>query len=153
MSYFPMYQRVRCGVLMGLTGGAVAQAMTFWGGDMARHLPPHWVMCGAASVGAGLAGLALADAFGRRGWGGAMLSVFGWPIATIMGAVLGAAFVLMKEGRPWASDPALAIVEGAPLGVMSVLDGIVSSPVVATIWHVCGLAMHHGAFAERAVTT
>lgn len=153
MSFFPMYQRVRCSVLMALTGGAVAQAMTLWGGDLARFFPPLSIMLCAAFVGAGVAGFMLADAFGRKGWVGLVSSTLGWPLATIVGASLAAGLVgTASSPEPLASLPE-ALTQGAPLGLMAVTDGIVSSPIVAIIWSVCGLAMHHGAFAERAVTT
>ncbi|MEL6807247.1 MAG: hypothetical protein AAFO97_05665 [Pseudomonadota bacterium] len=153
MSFFPMYQRVRCGVLMALTGGAVAQAMTLWGGDLARFFPPLSIMLCAAFVGAGVAGFMLADAFGRKGWVGFVSSTLAWPLATVIGASLGAGLVgTASSPEPLASLPE-ALTAGAPLGLMAVTDGIASSPVVAIIWIICGLAMHHGAFAERAVTT
>ncbi|MEO0381782.1 MAG: hypothetical protein AAF252_16055 [Pseudomonadota bacterium] len=153
MAFFPMYQRVRCGVLMALAGGAVAQAMTLWGGDLARFLPPLSIMLCAAFVGAGVAGFFLADAFGRRGWGGIVWTALAWPLATAMGASLGAGLVgTASSPEPLASLPE-ALTAGAPLGWMAVTDGITSSPAVALIWVVCGLAMHHGALAERAATS
>lgn len=149
MAFFPMYQRVRCGVLMALSGGAVAQSMTLWGGDLARFFPPLSIMLCAAFVGAGVAGFILADAFGRRGWGGMVWSIVTWPLATAVGASLGAGLVgTASSPEPLASLPE-ALIAGAPLGWMAVSDGIASSPAVAAIWVICGVAMHHGALAER----
>ena len=153
MTYFPVYQRVRCGALMALSGGAVAQAMTLWGGDLSRFLPSLSTMILAACVGAGVAGFLLADAFGRRGWRGAIWTVVAWPIATVCGASLGAGLVgIASSAEPLAGLPE-ALVAGAPLGIMAVSDGLSTSPAVAVIWLICGLAMHHGAMAERSPTT
>lgn len=149
MPYFPIYQRLRCAVLMALAGGAVAQAMTLWGGELARFLPPVTPMMVAACAGACLAGLMLADAFGRTGWLGALWSTLAWPLATAVGAALGAGlFGIVTSPAPLLGAPQ-ALAAGAPLGLTAVIDGISTSPAVAVIWIICGLAMHHGALAER----
>ena len=149
MQFLPRPARLCCAALMALTGGTVGQTMSLWGGDLAGYLPPLWVMSGAGAFGAGLTGLVLADMFGRRGLAGAALSCFGWPIATMLGAIIGAAVVLLGTKRPLVSDPALTIVEGAPLGLLAVADGIATSAVVAGVWMISGVAMHCGARVER----
>lgn len=153
MPIFTCSARLRCAALMALTGGAVAQTMSLWGGDLARFLPPLPVMQGFGVAGAGLAGLVLADAFGRAGWRGAVWSCLAWPLATIFGAVTGAALLAFEVTRSPGAMLIKAVSEGAPLGIMALMDGIATSPAVATIWLASGLAMHSGARVERDVTT
>ena len=149
MQVLHMRQRLRCAALVALSGGAVAQAMTIWGGQMARFLPPHPYMILAGFVGAGLAGILLADAFGRGGKGGALLSGLFWPIATLLGACLGAALLIFGLEGPANVTPHSALESGADLGTLAVMDGVFTGPLVAVIWFVSGIAVHFGARAER----
>ncbi|WP_299725011.1 hypothetical protein [uncultured Tateyamaria sp.] len=153
MQFMTSPARLRCAALMAITGGAVSQTMSIWGGDLARFLPPMLVMICAGAAGAGLAGLLLADGFGRKGAFGMLWSVLAWPIATACGAVFGAATLAIEWMRSPVQMVAHALEHGAPLGVMAVADGIATSPAVAGVWLVSGVAMHYGARIERAVIT
>ena len=150
MQLLPSLQRLRCAALIAMSGGAVAQAMVLWGGQMARFLPPLPVLMSAAVAGAGLAGIVLADAFGRQGRRGAIRSAIAWPVVTGLGAMAGASLLALDPARGPASMLANALKEGAPLGFLAVADGIATSPAVLAIWLVAGVAVHHGARVERA---
>lgn len=135
---------------MALGGGAVAQSMVLWGGSMAQFLPPLAVMSLAASGGAALAGLVLADAFGRAGRWGVVVSAIAWCMATALGACVGAAFFALESGLNPATFIPNAIFGAAPLGLIAVADGIATSPAVAAVWALAGCAMHWCARVERA---
>ena len=150
MQFLPSLQRLRCAALIAMSGGAVAQAMTLWGGQLARFPPPLPVLMSAAVAGAGLAGVLLADAFGRRGCRGAIWSAVAWPVVTGLGGMAGASVLALDPARGPASMLANALKEGAPLGFWAVADGIATSPTVLVIWLVAGVAVHHGVRVERA---
>ncbi|MFL4470767.1 hypothetical protein ACERZ8_13070 [Tateyamaria armeniaca] len=152
MQFLTYAPRLRCAALTAMAGGAVAQTMSLWGGHLARFLPPMAVMMGAGAVGAGIAGLILADAFGRAGRRGAFCALLGWPIATLLGAVIGATLVVIEAMELSAATLAHAVSEGAPFGIMALMDGISTSPAVAGIWLLSGWAMHVGARVERRAT-
>ena len=149
MTMMPIVSRLRCATLIALSGGAVAQTMTIWGGDLARFLPPSSVMSLAGAGGAWLAGFAMVGAFGREGWRGVICSALMWPVVTAFGAALGAVLlVLMPLAVP--SRPAWSTLdESAGLGLLAVGDGITTSPVVAGVWLLSCAAIHHGARHER----
>ena len=153
MTMIPLFSRLKCATLIALSGGAMAQTMTLWGGDLARFLPPTAVMGLAGAGGAWLAGFALAGAFGREGWRGVMCSAVMWPVTTAVGAGLGASLLaLVPTGAP--SRPLwTALEEGPGLGLLAVADGIATSPVVACVWLLSCAAIHHGARHERRAIT
>lgn len=148
MQFLPCLQRLHCAALMAVSGGAVAQTMSLWGGDLARFLPPLPMMTLAAAFGAGVAGLLVSDAFGRRGVWGLLSSGFGWCIATALGAGIGAAVFAVQPRLGISGGLLRALEEGASLGLLAVGDGIVTSPPVAVIWILSGIAMHFGARVE-----
>ncbi|MEO9573987.1 MAG: hypothetical protein ABJ263_14815 [Tateyamaria sp.] len=137
---------------MAIAGGAVAQAMSLWGGDLARFMPPFPVMICAGVAGAGLAGLMLVDAFGHKGWHGALWSSLGWSIATLFGAVVGATLVAVEGPQSSLPDVMRALGFSASLGVIAITNSIVTSSAVAGDWLLSGLAMHYGARIESHLT-
>ncbi|MEL7133555.1 MAG: hypothetical protein AAGK77_14220 [Pseudomonadota bacterium] len=144
--------RAAAAVLTGIAGGATAQAMTLWGSDLSRFLPPMPLLSLAAAFGAAGAGALLADAWGRQGWRGCLLSILIWPVATVLGACLAVMpFGLVEHG--WPSNAVLALADAfvttAPLGIFAVLNGITSSVHVAAIWLISGVLVHIGLRAER----
>lgn len=153
MPLLPPLYRARSATLTAIAGGALAQSMALWGGTLARFLPPWHVLILAAMLGAGMAGFLLADAFGRAGVWGAVWSAVGWICATVVGAGLGAAVFTFSAGAYPAFALTNAVVEGAPLGLLAVGDGISSSPTVALIWIIGGCAVHYGTRTERAAVT
>ena len=139
--------RMTCGAATGLAGGVVAWAMSGSGGSLARFLPDGPWFHIAALLGAGVAGLALADGFGRKGWLGAGAALAAAPVATGIGAALGAAGLMVVfaavQFLAGAGGVAPGSVTGAPaLGVLAVVDGIGTSPVVALTWVSAMCAVH-----------
>jgi hypothetical protein len=154
-SFSSISLRVHCAILTGIAGGATAQTMTLWGGDLARFLPPMTPMIVAASLGAGLAGAILADGFGRRGWCGVVTSALLWPFTTALGAAIAAMpFGLVDMvGQSFTRRNMLhAALESAPRGLVAVADGILFSPVVAAIWAISLLGLQFAMRAERSAT-
>lgn len=152
MQILPLFHRTRSAALVALAGGAMAQAMVLWGGSLARFLPPWQALLVAAALGAGVAGFALADAFGRSGRWGLIWSYVAWPVATALGAGVGAVFLtvlLATDG----GGLVYVVSSAAPLGMMAVIDGVTTSPVVAVVWALGGCAAHYGTRSERAVIT
>ena len=153
MPFFDISQRLRCAALAALGGGALAQTISLWGGDMPIFLLPTTLMCIGGATGAALAGFIMADAFGRKGPRGVFWSVQAWWITTVLGAWFGAAFFAIEANRNLFFVILCALDKAAWPGILTVMEGIAYSPAVAVIWLICGLAMHHGAMAERSPTT
>lgn len=148
--------RTHAAILTGLAGGAVAQAMCVWGGTLAHFLPPATLMMLGGFGGAACAGMICAGVIGRPGWLGTLVAVLLWPLVTALGAILGALpFGLIDQHthRGMLSSLLSAAEEAAPLGLLAVADGIVTSPAVAGIWIVSALAVHAAVKQQRAVTT
>lgn len=144
--------RGHAALLCGLAGGATAQAMCLWGGDLARFMPPAFVLMGAASFGAACAGVVLADTMGRRGWRGALCFILAWPVVTGLGAAVASIpFGVSDAGLRGnvVNTLAAAVDAAAPLGLLAVGDGIVHSPHVAAVWVLSALAVHKVLQTER----
>lgn len=152
MQILPLFHRARSAALVALAGGAMAQAMVLWGGSLARFLPPWQALLVAAALGAGVAGFLLADAFGRSGRWGLIWSCVAWPMATALGAGVGAVLLTVLLATDGA-EMLFAVSSGAPLGMMAVIDGVTTSPVVAVVWALGGCAAHYGTRSERAAIT
>ncbi|MBY5932156.1 hypothetical protein KUV51_04025 [Tateyamaria omphalii] len=105
------------------------------GGDMARHLPDAPLFHVSAAAGAGLAGLLLADGFGRRRWAGHLIAMLSAGAATVLGAGFGA-FIALAFAATTSASGNLADVAGmAPfLGFIAVADGLGTSVPVAVTW-------------------
>ncbi|WP_299654156.1 hypothetical protein [uncultured Tateyamaria sp.] len=143
-------------LLTGLAGGATAQAMSLWGGDLARFLPPLPFLTLAAAFGGACAGVVLAKALGRSGWIGVMISALAWPVATLLGAVLAAIpFGLVDAATHVSATEMLftAVESAAPLGLLAIGDGIANSPYVATIWVLSATCIHIILRRERSLST
>lgn len=147
--------RMHSAVLTGIGGGATAQAMSLWGGDLARFLPPTWFLILAAFFGAACAGAVLAIALGRSGFLGVAICVLAWPVATAIGAVIaampfGLSEIDMRYGV--AGSALAAMTEAAPLGLLAVGDGITTSWVVAAVWVLSAALVHVIMRLERQVS-
>ncbi len=149
MNYFAFWGRLQCAALAALTGGALAQTISLWGGQFSRHLPPTTLMSLGGAIGAGLAILLLADGFGHRGLRGVIFAAFSWVVATALGAWFGASAVLIETSAGAIYAIPSALEEGAGLGLFAVVGGILQSPTAFAVWVVGGCAMHYGARAER----
>ena len=105
----------------------------------------------AGVAGAGLAGVVFADAFGRFGVRGALWSLLAWPLATLLGGVIGATAATIIA--TWGQVQGLVelVTDAAPLGILALADAIATSPAVAGVWMLSGLAVHFGARSERGV--
>lgn len=149
--------RVQCAILTGIAGGAVAQTMSIWGGELARHLPPMLTMIVTATFGAAVSGAVFANVFGRSGWGGALVAAVLWPFVTLFGAAFAASAVALFFETGWRRSLVHSLVdaaaEGAFLGALAVTDGVLTSPVVAGVWGVALIAVHSGMKQEKAATT
>ena len=148
--------RGHAALLTGLAGGATAQTMTVWGGDLERFLPPTLLLIAAACAGAAGAGALLSGALGQRGWPGGLSLALCWPLVTALGAVLAALpFGLADAGFGSCGIERLsaAVETSAPLGLLAVADGIGNSPVVACVWGLSALAVHAGLRAQRQLST
>lgn len=144
MTFLPLTSRLHIAALMAITGGAVGQSLVLWPGSMGRFLPTLAEMTVMAALGGGMAGLVLADLCGRRGVWGAVCGALAWLIASALGSVAGAGlFGLIRQGGVQAGGDA------APLGMMALMDGLTTSPVVMAIWLGAGLLMHCAARMAR----
>lgn len=147
--------RMHSAVLTGTGGGATAQAMSLWGGDLARFLPPTWLLTLAAVIGAACAGAVLAGALGRTGLIGVITCILAWPVATALGAVIAAVpFGLSEVDVRYgvAGSVVTAVSEAAPLGLLAVGDGITTSWVVAAVWVLSAALVHVVLRLERQVS-
>lgn len=147
--------RMQSAVLTGMGGGATAQAMGLWGGDLARFLPPTWLLTLAAVFGAACAGAVLASALGRSGLLGMAMCILAWPVATSLGASIAALpFGLSGFDARYGVARAVgsAMTEAAPLGLLAVSDGIMSSWFVAAVWVLSAALVHVILRAERQVS-
>jgi len=105
----------------------------------------------AGVAGAGVAGAVLADAFGRFGVRGVLWSVLAWPLATLLGGMIGAAVATIIATWGQMQGVVEVVTDAAPLGILALADAIATSPAVAGVWMLSGLAVHYGARAERGV--
>ncbi|MEM6374252.1 MAG: hypothetical protein AAF727_15960 [Pseudomonadota bacterium] len=145
--------RLRCATLVALSGGAVAQTMSLWGGEVSMFLPDFTDMLWAGVLGAGAAGLLFGDLFGRAERTGVMWAMLGWAIATLVGAMFGAGAVIAYETNAPLANMGTSMMEGAPLGVLALVSGVTGSPIVAAVWVLSGLAVHCATRAERSAPT
>ncbi|WP_299548340.1 hypothetical protein [uncultured Tateyamaria sp.] len=147
--------RLHSAILTGIGGGATAQAMSLWGGDLARFLPPTWLLTLTAVFGAACAGAILASALGRSGLIGVVICILAWPVATALGAAIaavpfGLSVADMRYGV--AGGFVTAMREAAPLGLLAVGDGITTSWVVAAVWVLSAALVHVVLRTERQVS-
>ena len=139
--------RMMCGAMTAGAGFVVAIVMRTAGGDLARFLPEAPGFHLVALAGAAVAGVAVADGFGRRGWLGLGLFLTAAPLATAVGAAFGASVLMtVLAAVQWFAgdaDMANGVLTGAPvLGIIAMLDGVGTSPAVAATWGTSMLAVH-----------
>ena len=132
INIMPSRFRLSTAGVTAVSGGIVSIAMAYWGGSMARFLPAGEALYPAAVLGAGLAGLACADGFGRPGARGWAIAALASIVATIAGAVLGSGLLgVVMAGN----------LGGAGLGLIAIMDAATSLPAVG-IWTLSMVALH-----------
>ncbi|MEX0312150.1 MAG: hypothetical protein AB3N17_18100 [Tateyamaria sp.] len=133
----PVFNAMRrgCAFAIMCAGLSVGIAMQAAGGDLARHLPDAPLFLVSSAAGAALAGLLLADGFGRSRWTGHLVGALSSVAATLVGAWFGAfialAWVAMRNVHATLFDA----LESAPvLGFIAVADGLSTSVPVVVTW-------------------
>jgi len=136
------------GVLVGLAGGAVAQTMALWPGEVARFLPDPLMLATAAFFGAATAGTLCSGFFGRAGLFGWVIALCAWPLVTLFGAAL-AALPFVYSGRKVLWPAHEMALEALASGVLGVGVSIASSLPVGALWVLAALLVHKAMRAER----
>ncbi|MEO0400820.1 MAG: hypothetical protein AAF214_00435 [Pseudomonadota bacterium] len=140
--YATLTLRVRATVYTALAGGIVAFVMhSPFGGDLARYLRQVPFFQISAMIGAGLAGAALCDGFGRARWQGHGLGAVTAVTTTCLGAIAGALIATFLNAT-LSSQRMEGAAEVGSLGLLAIMDGIATSVPVAVTWVVAMACLH-----------
>lgn len=147
--------RMQSAVLTGMGGGATAQAMGLWGGDLARFLPPTMAFDLGGCFWCRLCGRCAGQCAGtqRPAWYG---NVYPCMASRHFAGRVHRRFAVwaigfrcaLRRGRAVGS----AMTEAAPLGLLAVSDGVMSSWFVAAVWVLSAALVHVILRAERQVS-
>ena len=116
----PHELRLKIAALLAIAGGLLAFVM--FGATVGPPLDTLLSICGAAVVGAGLAGIPTAALFGQSGKARDIWAVLGALLATVLGSALAG----MIYFAPWS----LFFVSQGTMGVFGVLKVLVLSPMI-----------------------
>lgn len=140
--------RLQMALAVACAGLLVSLVMVHWGGSMSRHLPENGFHF-AAFVGAGLAGLLLADGLGHHGQRGWVLSALSFLGMTILGGPLGASlgmYVTLPFYGEMEGFKVSWFIGSLPhlwgLGWLALADGLTTSIAVASVWLLSIVPVH-----------
>lgn len=146
MTVCNIQQRFETALIIGAAGGAVALALTGADRSLVAGWGQDWGFVRLACAGAFVSGLLVADAFGHRGWRGALAAGVGFVVATVIGAM--AAFCLMPiEGwltgvTPFPGNLGPLHVADALLAPVFVLGSVLGSVPLAVVWAGSAWSVH-----------
>jgi len=146
----PVSPKLTCAGAAALAGLATATAMSAAGGGLSRFLPPLPHLALSAVFGAAVAGLLLSRGFGRPRWAGALLSLVAAPATTALGAAIGANTLMFVAACGQIADGGPGAAAG--LGLIAVLGGVLTSPVVALVWALSMTGVHLATARARRLT-
>ncbi len=124
-------QRLRIAGLAAGAGLLTACAMTLFGASPLHYLPQTGFHL-AAFLGAGSAGFVVADGFGRPGVRGLVRAALSAGVSTVLGAGLGAMYLV----GPFEDMGAAA------LGAVVVADALLSGTITLKAWTVSMILLH-----------